>query len=137
MVDAQSVQSIQLLRKIEGEVTAPYEAKIAELERQLAASEADFQQLRARIPDSFIELLAQGQPDEKVYRIKGKDIHEKLNQIAVARYPKLAAQASKATSKHPVTQLVQDLLSHVVEGEVRFCRLNSMIINNEVKIQDG
>jgi len=135
--NTQSVQSIQLLRKLEGEFTQPYEDKIATLERELAAAKAQFQQLRAKIPNSFIELLNQEQPDEKVYRIKGKEIHDKLNQIAIARYPRLASQAGRATSKNPTTQLVQDLLEYVVDGEIRFCRLNSMLLNNEIRIMDG
>lgn len=133
----QEVQGIQLLRKLEGEFTQPYEEKIAELERKLVAANAQFQQLRAKIPDSFIGLLNQEQPDEKVYRVKGKEIHDKLNQIAIARYPRLASQAGKATSKHPTTQLIQDLLEYLVDGTMRYCHLNSMLLNNEIKIQDG
>ncbi len=133
----QEVQGIQLLRKLEGEFTQPYEEKIAELERKLVAANAQFQQLRAKIPDSFIGLLNQEQPDEKVYRVKGKEIHDKLNQIAIAQYPRLASQAGKATSKHPTTQLIQDLLEYLVDGTMRYCHLNSMLLNNEIKIQDG
>jgi len=134
----QEVQSIQLLRKLEGEFTEPYETRIAELERELAAEKAQFQQLRSKIPDEFIELLNQEPLEERTYRVKGKEINDKLNKIAIARYPRLASQRGqcRGANKHPATQLVQDLLGHVVDGEMRFCRLNSMLLNNEIKIQD-
>lgn len=129
----EETQNIQILRKLEGEFTAPYEERIANLERELASSKAQFQQLRAKIPDEVIALLNQQIPEEKVYRIKGRELNDKINQLASWYYKRLAA---KATAKQPSTQLIQDLMEYLVDGRLVNCRLNSMIINNEIKVRD-
>ncbi len=132
----EDIQSIQLLRKLEGEFTAPYEERIANLERELASSKAQFQQLRAKIPDEVVELINQKPLEEKAYRIKGKELNDKISQLASWYYRKLAAKASKATAKQPSTALIQDLLEYLLDGSLVNCRLNSMIINGEINVKD-